>query len=224
MKYIKTESKTSPLVVVSLNEGESIKLENGGMVYHNGKISLEGKKNGSLGGALMKKMFTGESFFITTATATENNGQIGIAPKGFGDISEIKVGETQWMLNDGVFLASDSSVSYTTKSQGIGKAMFGKTGGLFIIKTEGEGSMLINSFGSMIQFELDGTNDLVVDNGHVIGWEESVSYDIKMASGVFGFKTGEGLVCHFKGKGKVMLQSRNIENFAGILSSFLVSG
>ncbi|MDF9866637.1 uncharacterized protein (TIGR00266 family) [Bacilli bacterium PM5-3] len=222
MRYTKTESKTSPLITVELNDGESIKTEPGAMVFHNGKVSLEGKMNGGFGKALMKKMFTNESFFITTATGTENGGKIGIAPKGFGDIHEIKVGPSQWLLNDGAYLASDATVDYTTKSQGIGKAMFGKTGGLFVIQTSGEGSMLINSFGSLMEFELDGDQSIVIDNGHVVCWEDTLTYKMEVASGTFGFTTGEGLVCRFSGKGKVILQTRNIENFAGILSSFMV--
>ena len=221
MKYGKTDSTSSPLVVVELNQGESIKLEPGAMVYHNGKVSLEGKMNGGFGGALMKKKFTNESFFITTATGTENGGKIGIAPAGFGDIHEIQVGPTQWLLNDGAYLASDATVDYKSKSQGIGKAMFGKTGGFFIIQTSGQGSMLVNAFGTLMQFELNGTEDLVIDNGHVVCWEDTLDYKIEVASGTFGFTTGEGLVCRFKGSGKVILQTRNIENFAGILAGFL---
>lgn len=223
MQYKKTDSTSSPLVIVELNQGESIRLEPGAMVYHNGKVSLEGKMNGGIGGALMKKMFTKESFFITTATGTANGGIIGVAPAGFGDIHEIQVGPTQWLLNDGAYLASDATVDYKSKSQGIGKALFGKTGGLFIIQTSGQGTMLINAFGSLLQFELNGSEDLVIDNGHVVCWEDTLDYKIEVASGTFGFKTGEGVVCRFSGKGKVILQSRNIENFAGILSGFFAA-
>ena len=220
MKYTKSDSKTSPLVTVQLNQGEAIKMEPGAMVFHNGKVKLEGKMNGGIGKAFMKKMFTGESFFITTATGTENGGEIGIAPAGFGDIYEIPVGPTQWLLNDGVYLASDASVDYTTKSQGIGKAMFGKTGGFFIIQTSGQGSMLVTAFGSLLSIDLDGSKDVFIDNGHVVGWQDTLSYKMEVASGTFGFTTGEGLVCRFSGQGKVLIQTRNLPSFAGILSGF----
>ncbi len=224
MKYTKTESTSSPMIMVELNKDEQIKVQPGAMVYHNGKVNIEGKRNGSLGGAIMKKFATGENFFITTATGTENGGLIGVAPGGLGDIFEIKVGPSQWCMNDGVFLASDPGVEITSKSQGLGKALFGGTGGFFIMKTSGEGNMIINAFGSLVELELDGTKDYVVDNGHIVCWEESLTYKMERASGMFGFKTGEGLVCRFSGKGKVVIQTRNILGFAGILAPHIVKG
>lgn len=54
----------------------------------------------------------------------------------------------------------------------------------------------------IVEIALDGTEDFVVDNQHVLAWTESLSYSIEVASGTFGFKTGEGLVNKFRGKGK----------------------
>lgn len=41
---------------------------------------------------------------------------------------------------------------------------------------------------------------------------------------MFGFKTGEGLVNRFTGSGKVLIQTRNIQSLAGILSPFMNNG
>lgn len=223
LNFVKTDSKNSPLIIVELNQGETIKLEPGAMVYHNGKIKLEGKRNGSFGGALMKKMLSGESFFISTATGLANGAKIGIAPSGFGDIHAIEVGDVQWRLQDGAYLASESTVDYKSKSQGLGKALFGGTGGFFIIETSGRGTMLVNAFGALIEFELDGSEELIIDNGHLVCWQDTLDYKMEVASGMFGFKTGEGLVCKFSGRGKVVLQTRNLSNFAGALSPFFSS-
>lgn len=43
MKYTLTEGTAFPLVEVTLDKGEEIKIEHGSMVYHHGQISLEGK-------------------------------------------------------------------------------------------------------------------------------------------------------------------------------------
>ena len=129
----------------------------------------------------------------------------------------------QWRLQDGAYLASESTVDYKSKSQGLGKALFGGTGGFFIIETSGRGTMLVNAFGALIEFELDGSEELIIDNGHLVCWQDTLDYKMEVASGMFGFKTGEGLVCKFSGRGKVVLQTRNLSNFAGALSPFFPS-
>ena len=74
MNYKLSNEGAFPLVIVDLGNGEEIKTESGAMVYHNGKVLLEGKmnSNGSTGlGGLLKaaarSMVSGEGFFITTA-------------------------------------------------------------------------------------------------------------------------------------------------------------
>lgn len=231
MRYTVTDSHVFPLVEVSLDRGEQILLERGAMVYHNGLVSIEGKMNsngaGGLGGvvkALGRSMVSGESMFITTATGTENGGKIGIAPGTPGIIRALDIGAEHWRLNDSAFFACDTTVSYAMKRQSVGKAMFGKTGGLFVMETQGNGTMLVSTYGDVIELDLDGSRSITVDNTHVVAWTSSLDYDIKAGSGIFGFKTGEGLVNEFRGRGKVLVQTRNVEALAGILSPYIASG
>ena len=44
------------------------------------------------------------------------------------------------------------------KSQSLGRAIFSKSGGLFVMETEGEGNLLINAFGSIEAIELNGNS------------------------------------------------------------------
>jgi uncharacterized protein (AIM24 family) len=85
------------------------------------------------------------------------------------------------------------------------------------METAGSGSLLINSYGDTMKIQLDGTNPFVVDNQHVIAWSESLDYNIKIASGKFGFTTGEGLVNEFNGAGTIFIQTRkNIKKVSKI--------
>ncbi|MDR3215607.1 MAG: TIGR00266 family protein [Bacilli bacterium] len=221
MKYTKSDSNFAPLCLIELEQGEGVRIENGAMAYHNGKVELTGKTNGGVMGGLMKKAFTGESFFVTTATGTAPGAQIAIAPGMIGDIAEIEFNQNSWFLNDGVFLACDLGVEIKTKSQGLGKAVFGGTGGLFIMEATGQGKMLINGFGQLSVLTLDGSNDQVIDNGHVVAWTSGLEYKIEAASGTFGFTSGEGLVNRFRGTGKVIVQSRNVSGFAAMVAKFI---
>ncbi|MGB4915417.1 MAG: TIGR00266 family protein [Leptotrichiaceae bacterium] len=231
MNYKLSNDGAFPLVIVTLETGEEIKLESGAMVYHNGKVVLEGKmnSNGSTGfGGLLKAaartMVSGEGFFITTAKGTAADSSIAIAPASIGGIKELNVGASKWCVNDGTFLACDSSVTYNMKRQSVGRALFAGTGGLFVMETSGEGTMLVNAFGDIIEIDLDGTAPFIVDNEHVVAWESTLQYNIKSASGIFGFKTGEGLVNEFVGKGKLYIQTRNTASLASLLRPFIATG
>lgn len=231
MQYKMTENTVFPLVEVDLRTGESIQLESGAMVYHNGEINLEGKMNSNgksgLGGAIRalgRSMSSGESFFITKASGLTDTAKVALAPATPGAIKELQVGSEHWRLNTGAFLACDASVSYNMKRQKLSGAIFGGTGGLFVMETSGSGSLLINSYGDIVEIHLDGTKPFIVDNQHVVAWSESLDYNIKVASGIFGFTTGEGVVNEFHGTGTIMIQTRNIEGLAGLISPFVSTG
>lgn len=228
MEYQLSSTSMAPLVEISLDNNEEIQIESGSMVYHNAAVKLEGKMNsngkGGLGGALKaigRSMTSGESFFITKASAIGANGEIALAPASLGSIKEILVGQEQWSLNTGAFLVSEDGVNYVIERQKLGGAVFGGTGGLFVMKTQGSGKMLVSGYGDIVEIALDGTEDVVIDNRHVLAWTESLSYSISVASGIFGFKTGEGLVNKFRGKGKILIQSRNVEAFAQLIIPFI---
>lgn len=231
MRYQQTQGTTFPLITIDLARGEQIQIENGSMVYHNGKVELEGVKNSNgqngLGGmmrALGRSVSSGESYYITYVTGQEDGAQIAIAPSTPGMIYELNIGETPWRLNTGVFLACDTTVSYNMVRQKLSGALLGGTGGLFVMETQGTGSLLVNSYGDIVELDLDGTNPMVIDNQHVIAWENTLDYQIEVASGIFGFRTGEGLVNKFHGKGKVLIQTRNMQALASDLSRFTSSG
>ena len=85
MEYQLSSTSMAPLVEISLNNNEEIQIESGAMVYHNAAVKLEGKMNsngkGGLGGALKalgRSITSGESFFITKASAIGTNGKISL--------------------------------------------------------------------------------------------------------------------------------------------------
>lgn len=229
MKYEFIGGTFAPLVKISLDRGEKVKIERGAMVYKknvdlNGKLNSNSKGFGGLMGAIGRSLTSGESMFITEAIGQENSSEIGISPANIGKIEKLVVGNgTQYRLNTGAYLASDDNVSYNMIRQSISKAFFSGTGGLFVMETSGEGDILIASFGDIIELEVSPDNPLVVDNSHVLAWSYDLNYTIDIASGTFGFKTGEGLVNTFRGSGKVLIQTRNLESLAGEIARFIPS-
>ncbi|MCD2255739.1 TIGR00266 family protein [Agrilactobacillus fermenti] len=229
MHYQITANQTFPVVEIYLTQNESIQIESGSMIYHNGQVALEGHMNsngkkgmGGLLSALGRSVTSGESFFITTATGQTDQATLGIAPGNPGVIRalELEPGQ-QWRLNTSAYLAGDATTSYTMVRQNISGAFFGGTGGLFVMETKGYGTMLVSAYGDILEVELDGQQEYVVDNSHVVAWQESLNYNIEPASGFIGFKTGEGLVNHFSGRGKILIQTRSIEALASLVAPFL---
>ncbi|MCL2071552.1 MAG: TIGR00266 family protein [Oscillospiraceae bacterium] len=228
MRYKLTDSTAFPVAEISLSKGETVQIESGSMIYHNGNVKLEGKSNSSGGGiggllkAAVRSAVTGESMFITHVTGLTDNAMVAIAPNAPGAIRELELAPgRQFRIRDQAFLACDGTTAYQVKKQSLGKALFGGTGGLFIMETTGTGSMLVNSYGDIIEFTLDGSKPFVVDNNHVVAWSTTLDYNIKVASGTFGFTSGEGLVNEFNGSGTILIQTRNVESLAGLIKPFL---
>ncbi len=229
MRYKILGDSDCPLVHIQMGINEKVKIERGAMAYVS-NVSLEGKMNSSKKGfggmlsAIGKSITSGESMFMTHATGMSDNAYIGIAPSIPGKIKCIHVNaSTQYRLNTGAFLACDESVDYTMKSQDVGKALFSGTGGLFVMETHGEGDILVNAFGDILELEVTQQHPITIDNEHVVAWDASLNYDIRVASGTFGFTTGEGIVNEFHGSGKVLIQTRNIHSLADAVRPFLPS-
>lgn len=227
MKYQIQGDSDCPLVHIHLDKNEVVKIERGAMAYLS-NVELSGKMNskkkgvGGLISAMGRSLTSGESLFMTHAKGLTNDAFIGVAPSVPGKIQCLKVDSMhQYCLNTGAFLCCDDSVSYVMKKQTVGKALLGGTGGFFIMATEGTGDVMVNAFGDLLALEVRSDHPITIDNEHVVAWDASLDYDIRIASGTFGFTTGEGLVNEFHGNGKVLIQTRNIHNLAQAIQPFI---
>ncbi|HER5520083.1 TPA: TIGR00266 family protein [Streptococcus pyogenes] len=226
MRFTIDQNMQFPLVEIDLEHGGSVYLQQGSMVYHtenvtlNTKLNGKGSGSGKLVGAIGRSMVSGESMFITQAMSN-GDGKLALAPNTPGQIVALELGEKQYRLNDGAFLALDGSAQYKMERQNIGKALFGGQGGLFVMTTEGLGTLLANSFGSIKKITLDG-GTMTIDNAHVVAWSRELDYDIHLENGFMqSIGTGEGVVNTFRGHGEIYIQSLNLEQFAGTLKRYL---
>ena len=230
MKFSMDSHMQFPLVELSLNQGETVFIQRGSMVYHPPNVSLNTQLNASGSGlgrfvkAVGRSMVSGESTFITQAIAESDNGHLALAPDTPGQVIALELGEKQYRLNDGAFLALDGTAFYTMERQSIGKALFGGQGGLFVMTTQGQGTLLANAFGSIKKIELQN-QEVTIDNAHVVAWSQSLDYDIHLENGFWqSIGTGEGVVNTFRGTGEVYVQSLNLQSFAGSLNKYIQKG
>lgn len=192
MRFTIDQNMQFPLVEIDLEHGGSVYLQQGSMVYHTENVTLNTKLNGKgsglgkLVGAIGRSMVSGESMFITQAMSN-GDGKLALAPNTPGQIVALELGEKQYRLNDGAFVALDGSAQYKMERQNIGKALFGGQGGLFVMTTEGLGTLLANSFGSIKKITLDG-GTMTIDNAHVVAWSRELDYDIHLENGLVQVK------------------------------------
>lgn len=219
------------LLHVSLEKGEELSCESNAMVMMEGNLDLDGQMKGGFWSAVGRSLTSGESFFTQSIKATRGNGEAILSPVLPGDIQLLHCGPgKQFYLNDGVFLASESNVNVRVRTQSVGRGLFGGTGGFFVGQTEGVGQLAVSGFGTVFELDVDATseNPTIIDNNHVVAWDAGLTYDLSISTnrsqGLFGslansVMSGEGLVCKFSGKGKVVICSRNRSDFVSWLGS-----
>ena len=221
MRYTIDSNMQFPLVEIALEKGEKVFIQQGSMVYHTPSVVLNTQLNarkgsgvGKLVGALGRSVVSGESMFITQASSNDDDGLLALAPSMPGQVIALELGEKQYRLNDGAFLALDGSAQYKMERQSLGRAIFGGQGGLFVMTTEGEGTLLANSFGSIKKIELEN-QEITIDNAHVVAWSSDLDYNIHFENSFFqSIGTGEGVVNTYKGTGGVYVQILNLQQFS----------
>ena len=116
-------------------------------------------------------------------------------------------------------LGCGPELAIDTQFQGLRGLLSGES--MFFLKVEGTGPLLVNAFGRISEFQVEG--ELIVDTGHLVAFEQGLEYSISKAGGgwVRSFLAGEGLVMHFRGEGKVLVQSHNPKEFGQSLGRLL---
>ncbi len=218
------------VVRVKLKPGEELIAEAGKMLYKTPNVQWETKMQGSsigqkLFGAVKRKLM-GESLFMTHFR-TNTPGEVGFAGDYPGRIQAftLEAGRS-WLVQRDSFLVAQASVQLNIALvKKLGAGFFGGEG--FILeKLTGPGTVFIHAGGDHLEFDLQAGESLQVDTGCIVGFEESVQYDIQFVGGIktaiFG---GEGLfLATLTGPGKVIVQSMTLDKMRRELGTSAGSG
>ena len=210
-----------PAVEVSLSRGESVFTQSGGMFYQSEGIKMDTNTRGGLFKGI-GRMFAGESMFMATYTATQD-AKVAFASTVPGSIIPVDVSEGRFTIQKGAFLAAESSIELrTTFNKKLGTGFFGGEG--FILQElSGRGIAFLEVDGDAIEMNLAPGEVLKVDTGNLVGFEDSVRYEVESVKGLgnilFG---GEGLfLTKLTGPGKVILQTMNMNEFVLRIDSYM---
>jgi len=195
------------LAKVTLEPNESIVAESGAMVGMSTNVQMQTQSGGMMSG--IKRLFGGESFFRNTFWASNGPGEVLLAHSLCGDMVVMDMTPQGYFIQSSSYIASTPNVNIETKVGGF-KSFFGGEG-VFVLQAtcQGPGQVLVGAFGGIQELVCDGS--LVIDTGHLVAWDSTLTYSVgKSGSGwIASFLSGEGLVCHFQGQGRIWIQTRN---------------
>jgi uncharacterized protein (TIGR00266 family) len=197
---------------VTIPPGGQVQVEAGAMAAYSDGVEIQTQARGGMLAGLKRSVLGGESFFINTFLSSQG-GTVSVAPGLPGDMNMVTLDGSQTLfVQSGSWIASDSGIEVDTKWGGAKTFFSGE--GLFLLKCTGRGDLLMSSYGAILQQTLAPGQTYTLDTGHVVAFDESVTYSVHKAG---NWKTtilgGEGLVTRFTGPGRLWLQTRSPADF-----------
>ncbi|MEM9076174.1 MAG: TIGR00266 family protein [Bacteroidota bacterium] len=216
-------------VEIELDPQEAVVAEAGSFMMMDTEIQMDtifgdgsNQDSGVLGKLFSagKRLLTGESLFMTAfLNVGSGKKQVSFASPYPGKIVPIDLSEIggKFICQKDAFLCAAKGVSVGIEfSRKLGRGLFGGEG--FIMqKLEGDGLAFVHAGGTLAKKELAPGEVLKVDTGCIVGFDQTVNYDIEFVGGIkntiFG---GEGLFfATLRGPGTVYVQSLPFSRLAG---------
>lgn len=216
-------------VSIELDPMEAVVAEAGSFMMMDPDIKMETifgdgskKDEGVLGKILSagKRVLTGESLFMTAFyNVGSGKRKVSFASPYPGKIVPVDLSEEggKFVCQKDAFLCAAKGVSIGIEfSRRLGRGLFGGEG--FIMqKLEGDGLAFVHAGGTLAKRTLQPGEVLRVDTGCIVGFSQTVDYDIEFVGGIrntlFG---GEGLFfATLQGPGTVYVQSLPFSRLAG---------
>jgi len=212
------------MVEIELEPAEGVRAEAGAMLYMEEGVEMHTGVGGLFGG--IKRVFTGENFFITTfMNEAKIRRRAGFAAPYPGKIIALdlkQMGGSFYCQKESFLCAArgiDIGIAFAKK---IGVGLFGGEG--FILqKLTGDGFAFIHAGGGVIAKTLTAGESIRLDTGCLVAFAPSVKYDIQFVGGfhnvLFG---GEGVfLAKLTGPGQIFLQTLP---FARLADRILAAG
>jgi len=214
-----------PAVNMILDRDETVITQSGAMAWCDSSIDMSTNAEGGLLKSI-GRMFSGASLMFVRHTATEDESKITFSASFPGTIKEFVVDEDhEYIAQKSAFLVAQDSVNIdATINKNFWAGLLGGEG--FVLqKFTGNGLLLAEIDGSVVELDLKAGESIKVETGHVALFDANVQYDVVS---VRGFKNiffgGQGLfLTTLTGPGKVWLQTLTAQDMAQKLIPFMPS-
>ena len=206
-----------PVVICTLEAGESVITEGGGVAWKSPNMKME-TVSGGLGKAF-GRMFSGESIFQNKYTAQGGQGMIAFASSFPGSILAVPITPDKPVIcQKRAFLACEPGVELSVYLQKkLGAGFFGGEG--FIMqKLSGNGMAFIEIDGAAITYDLAPGEKMDFSTGYVAMMDGSCTMGVETVPGLKNkLLGGEGLFnTVVTGPGRVVAQSMPISQLAAL--------
>jgi uncharacterized protein (TIGR00266 family) len=196
------------VATVTLGPGEGIRAEAGAMMTMSPDTAVQTGAQGGFLKSLARSVAGGESFFTNVFTAGGGGGVVQLVTGLPGDIAILDLAGAMF-VQSGSYLASDPGITVDAKWGG-SRTFFGGEG-LVLLNCQGQGKLLVSSYGAIDRFTLEPGQAITVDTGHVVAFADTIQFKVRQIGGLKStMLSGEGLVVDLSGHGEVLLQTRNL--------------
>ncbi len=201
---------------VELSPGEELIVEAGAMASMAAGIEMKAKLNGGFFRGLARKFLGSESLFVNHFTNHGSTPQrLVLSSQAPGDMRAHNLNGDSLCLEPGAYVCCTPGVTLGVRWAGF--RSFIAQEGLFKLVVSGQGTVWYGGYGAFIEKEING--EYLVDTGHLVAYDPSLTMKIQLAGGIFGsFLGGEGFVTRLEGKGKAVLQTRSLSGLAAWLN------
>ncbi len=224
MKY-EIKGTPLPVVVCELSAGEKMITEKGSMSWMSPNMKMETSSNGGARKAL-GRMFAGEAIFQNSYTAQGGDGMIAFASSFPGSILAFEIAPgNEMIVQKSGFLASEAGVELSVFFQKKFGSGFFSGEGFIMQKLSGQGTAFVEIDGSIVEYELQAGESMIVDTGYLAAMSASCTIDVQSVPGIknmlFG---GEGVFNTIvRGPGRIILQTLPVNAVAAVLRPFFPS-
>ncbi len=205
-------------IEVILDQGDEIHAESGAMASMDSKVELSAQFRGGFLSAIARKLFGGESLFMSEYTNESSEPLKLILTKPTpGEIVEHELAIDEILyVQPGAFIACEPMVGFKTSYAGFKSWILRE--GLFRLKFEGPGKVWYGAYGGVEEKSIQG--EYLVDTGHLLSYPPGIKVKLQFSGGAFStLFGGEGLVARLEGHGKVKIQTRSLGGTSGWLNS-----
>jgi uncharacterized protein (TIGR00266 family) len=206
-------------LLVRLVKGDRIIAESDAMASMSSDIRVSTRWNGgSFFAALLRKIFGGESLFINEFGGEGQSSELVLSQPVPGDIEVVELRGQALYLEPGAFIACEPGVTLGIGYAGL-RSLIAREG-LFRLKVSGHGRVWFGGYGGV--FARDISSEVIVDSGHLVAYEPSVSLSLGLSGSLFTtIFGGEGIVLRVRGPGRIYLQTRSLDGLASWVNSHL---
>jgi uncharacterized protein (TIGR00266 family) len=221
MANIEVIAVNAPYARVNLAQGEAFIAESGAMMMASAGIEIDpvigtsdAEENKGFFSRVKSAIMSGESLVNTRFSAPNGPATVMLAPALPGELVVIDVVDRGLKFLPSAWMAHVGQLQLEGRWQrtSVRNWLLSDAGGVQA-ELRGQGQALLGAYGSIVELAIAPGRDIVLELGHLLAYDETVSVDVVFAEKGKRLRSmfaGVGLTMRLSGEGRVWVQTRNL--------------